>query len=200
MDQDNQGQQPVTGSVPENNAQPAPGSSSPAGSDPSAPIAPTPPEKPAGGNKKMLIIVGAVAALLVIGGVLAFAMQGKKTDEHSDADQHSSSSTSDSNSSASDSSATSSTTPQSGEVNVDIKDFAFSPEKVTVKKGTKVTWTNQDTVAHTVTSDSDSAQKGLDSGNLAKGKSYSFTFDTVGQYNYHCVPHPNMIGLVEVVE
>lgn len=200
MDQDNLNQQPAGAEPPKSNVQPSqePPRSMPSSSDPSAPITPTPPEKPAGGNKKLIIIIGVVVALLVLGGVIVFATRGDKAEDATTT--QTSSDTPDSSKTPDNSSATSSTTPQSGEVSIDIKDFAFSPEKITVKKGTKVTWTNEDTVAHTVTSDEDSPQKGLDSGNLAKGKTYSFTFEQVGEFSYHCAPHPNMIGSVEVVE
>lgn len=86
------------------------------------------------------------------------------------------------------------------DVKVEIKDFAFAPATITVKKGTKVTWTNQDTVRHDVTSD-DGAPTGGPGGPLvAKGESYSFTFNTVGSFSYHCTPHPNMKGTVTVIE
>lgn len=82
---------------------------------------------------------------------------------------------------------------------VEIKDFAFGPSKITVKKGTKVTWTNQDSAKHDVKPDQESdAFKGSEL--LAKGESYEFTFNTVGTYSYHCSPHPYMKATVEVVE
>lgn len=91
-------------------------------------------------------------------------------------------------------------TEPAGETNaVSIEDFAFKPASITVKKGTKVTWTNKDTARHTVTPDEASdAFKGSEL--LDQGQSYSFTFDTVGTYTYHCQPHPNMKGTVTVTE
>lgn len=80
---------------------------------------------------------------------------------------------------------------------VEIEDMAFTPATITVKKGTKVTWTNNDSIAHTVTADSGN---GLDSQLLSQGDSYSFTFDTIGEFSYHCAPHPNMTGKVIVTE
>jgi len=74
----------------------------------------------------------------------------------------------------------------------------FSPASITVKKGTAVTWTNKDAVTHTVTENDE--QKGPDSGDLASGKTYSFTYDTVGTFKYHCAIHPNMTGTVTVTE
>lgn len=81
---------------------------------------------------------------------------------------------------------------------VTIRNFAFSPAAITVKKGTTVTWTNQDSTAHTVT-ESDS-QDGPKSDNLAQGASYTFTFNTTGTFKYHCLIHPDMIGTVTVTE
>lgn len=77
---------------------------------------------------------------------------------------------------------------------VEIKDFAFGPKTLTVKKGTTVTWTNQDSVSHTATADNGSFDTGL----LAKGESGSVTFDKVGTFAYHCTPHPNMKATIIV--
>lgn len=84
---------------------------------------------------------------------------------------------------------------QVGNSTVTIANFAFSPQTITVKKGSTITWTNQDSVGHTVTSDTGSE---LDSPLLSKGQSYSKTFNEVGTFNYHCTPHPNMKGIVVV--
>ena len=75
-----------------------------------------------------------------------------------------------------------------------IKGFSFQPDVVKVKVGAKVTWTNDDTVAHTVTADTNS----FASGNLQPGGSFSFTFTRPGTYAYHCSIHPSMHGSVVV--
>jgi plastocyanin len=81
--------------------------------------------------------------------------------------------------------------------NVSIVNMDYSPASITVKKGTAVTWTNNDDVAHTVTADSGNA---FDSGNMNKGKTFSHTFDTAGTFAYHCMYHSNMHGKVTVTE
>jgi plastocyanin len=63
-----------------------------------------------------------------------------------------------------------------------------------VAAGTTVTWTNSDAVAHTSTSDT----TGWNSGTVAPGGQFSFTFQTPGRYAYHCTIHPGMIGTVVV--
>jgi plastocyanin len=78
---------------------------------------------------------------------------------------------------------------------VTIKNFAFSPASVNAKAGDKVTWTNGDDTAHTVTFD-DAAMQG--SGNLNTGLTFEFTFDKAGAYPYHCKIHPTMKGTVTV--
>jgi plastocyanin len=79
---------------------------------------------------------------------------------------------------------------------VAIKGFAFSPDSMTIKVGTTVKWTNQDSVAHTVTSDT-----GLfDSGDLAAGDTFSFTFTQSGTFAYHCTMHPSMTATIIVTE
>jgi len=84
------------------------------------------------------------------------------------------------------------------------KNNRFIPDTLTVKEGTTVTWVNQDTYIHTVTSGrSPGEQSGLfDSGNLNKGQTFSFTFDKAGTYDYFCIPHfsMGMIGKIVVTE
>ncbi|HEU5364413.1 MAG TPA: cupredoxin family copper-binding protein, partial [Hanamia sp.] len=77
-----------------------------------------------------------------------------------------------------------------------IKGFAFSPSSLTVKKGTKVTWVNNDGPAHTVTA-TDNGNT-FNSGTINPGGSYSFTFTTTGDFNYNCSIHPQMLGSVHV--
>lgn len=77
---------------------------------------------------------------------------------------------------------------------VSIKGFAFVPKSLTVVAGTTVTWTNNDAVNHTATSDA-----GVwDSGVILPGKSYSYTFKTTGMFPYHCKIHKSMKGTVLV--
>jgi LPXTG-motif cell wall-anchored protein len=77
---------------------------------------------------------------------------------------------------------------------VAIADFAFSPPMLTITAGDTVTWTNEDPVVHTATS----ATGAFDSGDLAQGDSFSFTFTTPGTYAYICTPHPEMTGQIVV--
>jgi plastocyanin len=72
--------------------------------------------------------------------------------------------------------------------------FAFSPATLTVKVGTKVTWTNKDQVTHTVTAD----QGAFNSGLLPSGNSFSFTFTTAGTFSYHCNIHHSMTATIVV--
>jgi plastocyanin len=77
---------------------------------------------------------------------------------------------------------------------VTIAGMAFSPSSLTVPVNTTVTWTNSDSMAHTVTSTS-----GLfDSGSIGVGGNYSFTFASAGTFNYYCSIHPSMTGKIIV--
>lgn len=77
---------------------------------------------------------------------------------------------------------------------ISISNFAFSPQTVKVTPGTKVTWVNNDSVAHTITSNDNK----FNSTQLASGASFEFTFSESGTYNYHCSIHPSMTGQVIV--
>jgi plastocyanin len=85
---------------------------------------------------------------------------------------------------------------QATHYNVSIPGFSFSPAALTISLGDTVTWTNNhNSVPHTTTS-----MDGLwDSGTLNFGQSYTFVFDTVGIFDYHCTIHHAMTGTITVV-
>jgi plastocyanin len=82
-----------------------------------------------------------------------------------------------------------------GTVTGTIANFAFSPATITAKVGDTVTWTNNDTTAHTATLKSDAS---CDTGSLQAGAAGGIQFDVAGSYDYFCKIHPNMTGKVEV--
>jgi plastocyanin len=81
---------------------------------------------------------------------------------------------------------------------------AFSPNPIQVSVGNTVTWTNNDSQPHTVTSGSNGQpdNKFNSSPNfsplLNQGQTFSFTFTEAGDYPYFCMLHPNMVGTVNV--
>src|SRR4029078_3252696 len=83
---------------------------------------------------------------------------------------------------------------QNRAVSVTIDNFVFGPERLTVKAGTTVTWTNRDDIPHTVAS----KDKLFKSKVMDSDESYSFTFTTPGEYSYFCSLHPHMTGTIVV--
>lgn len=79
---------------------------------------------------------------------------------------------------------------------VEIVEFTYQPDPVTIAAGGKVTWVNRDSAPHTATAEDDS----FDTGTIAQGKIKSETFKEPGTYAYICAIHPTMKGTVEVVE
>jgi plastocyanin len=79
--------------------------------------------------------------------------------------------------------------------NVKLIDYAIAPARVTVRAGTKVTFTNNGTEIHNASS---SDQGGWDTGLLARGESATVVFNRPGTYNFNCSPHPSMIGQIIV--
>ena len=77
---------------------------------------------------------------------------------------------------------------------VTIQNFTFTPNTLTVKAGTNVTWTNQDSAVHDVTSDSGE----FSSPDLNKDDKYTYNFTKPGEYSYYCDEHPSMKGKVIV--
>ena len=87
--------------------------------------------------------------------------------------------------------------PLSGHAPVDIVNFEFKPQTVTVKAGTKVTWTNRDTAIHSIKDTSPLATPV--SKEMGKGDTFSITFPSAGSFSYICGIHTYMKGTVEVV-
>lgn len=73
----------------------------------------------------------------------------------------------------------------------------YSPNVITITKGTTVKWVNEDpNMMHTVTE----VGGAFDSGFFNTGESWSYTFNEVGEFEYYCLPHPWMRGKVVVSE
>lgn len=83
------------------------------------------------------------------------------------------------------------------EVKIDIKNFSFIPSTINVKVGTKITWTNSDNVPHQVKGDNLAT---LSAPVMNNGETYSFVFNDVGDFNYHCAIHPTMKGNIIVTK
>ena len=76
-------------------------------------------------------------------------------------------------------------------------DDCFAPSTVTVSPGETVVWVNEDITDHTVTSNEPHPDGILDEW-ISPGDAYAFTFETAGEYPYHCVIHPWAMGVVVV--
>ena len=77
-------------------------------------------------------------------------------------------------------------------VTVEIDDFLFFPPEVVIAKGGTVTWKQKQYEEHRVVG------PGFDSGNLARGKLFNYTFSEAGTFEYTCSLHPIMKGKIIV--
>jgi plastocyanin len=76
---------------------------------------------------------------------------------------------------------------------VSITNFSFRPGKLTVSRGSRVSFSNRDGVTHTATK-----AGSFDTGHIAPGKSKTITFARRGIFAYHCSIHPSMHGKIVV--
>lgn len=101
---------------------------------------------------------------------------------------------------------------------ITIKTFAYNPATLEITKGTTVTWTNEDAVPHTVTTgiapptfpplpsgasptpfpSLSSGDGRVNSGRIEATKTFSFTFNETGTFNYFCGVHPRMLATITV--
>lgn len=141
-------------------------------------------------NKTILGSIVAVAAVAII-GIVAFAggKDSPTTSDNSDMDMKPSTS----ESTAKEDSGMQETDK------VTYKNFEVAPKSIKIKKGTTVTWTNEDSAKHDVTPEAETAEFKA-SKLFGKGETYQMTFNTVGTFKYFCSPHPYMKGTIEVVE
>ncbi|MGA8432310.1 MAG: cupredoxin family copper-binding protein [Candidatus Sulfotelmatobacter sp.] len=89
---------------------------------------------------------------------------------------------------------TASDQPSAANAAVNIDNFVFGPQTITVPVGATVTWTNKDDIPHTsVSTEGVFKSKVLDT----DGK-FAYTFTKPGTYRYYCTIHPKMTGTVVV--
>lgn len=89
--------------------------------------------------------------------------------------------------------------PEEGdEVVVTMTSRTFEPAQVTISAGTTIRWENTSNIPHTVTSGTRGSPTGLFDVNLAPGEVFSFTFEEPGVFDYYCIPHPGMDGVITV--
>jgi plastocyanin len=152
-------------------------------------------------NKKSTIITVAIVIVIIAGGVLWWVMTrdpnpSPTVQTHTGSDSPTAGGTN-----ADTAGVTDMTTSQ--EAAVVMSDLSFKPAKIKVKKGTTVTWTNNDTIAHNVVAADSGNTGGLptSSATFGRGGTFSFTFNNVGTFEYMCTPHKAfMRGSVQVIE
>jgi plastocyanin len=86
------------------------------------------------------------------------------------------------------------TATESRHLTVAISNYAFVPKSLTVRAGTRVTWTNHDATAHTATAD----QGSFDTGTVNPHASRTIDFKHPGTFTYHCSFHAFMVATITV--
>jgi plastocyanin len=139
-------------------------------------------------GRKLLIII---VLILIVGGIAA-AVTHKSSNNTNNSSQTSSTPTNTNQNKTNNTS-----TQAKAATTINIANMQFTPSQVSIKKGGTVTWTNNDSTTHTVVDDLSNVG-GPNSGNIDPGKTYSFTFNNTGSFQYHCSIHPSMRGTIVV--
>jgi len=132
----------------------------------------------------------AIVAVILVGGVSVWLLLSSKNNQQQNMNHQGQNNSSNVNMTTQD------------VVEVNIQNYKFSPANITVKKGTAVTWTNKDSIEHNVVSSTNVPAGGPPTSAplLGKDQQFTFTYDTVGTFDYHCMSHPYMTGSVTVEE
>ena len=89
------------------------------------------------------------------------------------------------------------------EITIRMSEIMFAPKNISISPGTQVTWVNDEDVEHYINTNSHPPHTYYpmqNSRSLAKGATYSVTFDKSGAYPYHCSAHAEtMIGNIIVI-
>lgn len=85
--------------------------------------------------------------------------------------------------------------PQTSIVTLEIKSWGFNPNVITISKGSTAKWTNLDSKVHTVTSSGN-----FDSGDIAAGVTWTYTFDKAGTFHYFDKHDSSMTAMVVITE
>jgi plastocyanin len=134
-------------------------------------------------------IVAIVIVAVIIVGVIAVVLAANKRQTVGQPTN----TTPNTNSATAQSSQTSAPSNTTGQVT--MTNMLFTPSQISVKNGESVTWSNKDTTAHTVTIDKGN---GPNSGPIAPGSTYTYTFNQTGSFQYHCDLHSAMHGTIVV--
>lgn len=141
-------------------------------------------------NKVKTVTIVAAVAILGVGAAKLASNEDNGSDKTGKSDNHMNNSGNKSDNQASSVQETNQVT---------YRDFDVVQKVIKVKKGTTVTWTNEDSAQHDVTPDVETADFKA-SELFGKSETYQVTFNTPGTYTYYCSPHPYMKGTVEVTE
>jgi plastocyanin len=156
-----------------------------------------------------LIMTAIVGAVLILGATYSLLLLGQLHVTHAQGNE-TTAMTGDNATSMSGNVTGGNVTSTSGGASVSIaqgssspsNDKFYVPDPINVATGTTVTWTNDDTTLHTVTSGSPEggAASGseFDSSYLASSKTFQHTFASAGTFDYYCTLHPFMVGKVVV--
>jgi plastocyanin len=125
-------------------------------------------------RKPIAIMLGAIVVMIVVGFI---GIQFSTTSNGSGDESASPTSVNDS------------------QVTIDIQGYAYHPSNISVPRGAKVTWLNDDNVVHTATEKGNAA---WDTQIIHSGESKTIEFDSPGTFRYYCTIHPYMVGTLTV--
>ena len=88
-----------------------------------------------------------------------------------------------------------------GEHEIWMKNISYIPDTLNIPVGTTVTWVNQDSMAHTVTSaDTVNSKILFNSGSIGMHDTFNYTFDSSGIYHFYCKIHSKRMNGIIIVQ